>query len=165
MQRFKFQRDTHLGRQLALEAYARRGAALRSVDVLVPVPLHWTRRWRRGFNQAELLAETLGRCSGRPWQPALRRRRRGRPQSTLSRERRAAEVRGAFAVAEEASRCLRGRRVGLIDDVVTTGATLAEAARALRRAGAGSVLGFVLARAGTGHASAPLRTIASNQGT
>lgn len=163
VQRFKFHRDVHLGKGLAVEAFARRGAALRSAELLVPVPLHWTRRMRRGFNQAELIARTLSECGGMRWSPALRRIRRGRPQSTLSRSRRTAEVRGAFAVAD--AERVRGRRVALIDDVVTTGSTLSVAARALRRAGARSVMSFVLARAAVAGPLGPRSASASNHET
>jgi ComF family protein len=115
------------------------------VDALVPVPLHASRRAERGFNQAELLATPCGRRWGVPVLPrALVRARATAPQTELDAEARRANVRGAFAVARPAE--VRDRRLLLVDDVLTTGATVAAAARALRAAGAAAVGVLVLAR-------------------
>ena len=118
---------------------ARAGAELLAEsDVLVPVPLHWTRLWWRRFNQAALLAQAIGAASGLPVAlTALRRVRRTKPQFGLSRHERAENVQGAFRV--DPSTPLAGQRVLLIDDVFTTGATANAAARRLMRAGADSV--------------------------
>ncbi|MBM3307459.1 MAG: ComF family protein [Candidatus Eisenbacteria bacterium] len=103
------------------------------VDAIVPVPLHPVRLRERGFNQTDLIAGGLARFAGAPVQTAwLRRARPTRTQTDLSRADRIRNVRGAFA----AGRALQGTRLLLLDDVVTTGATLASAASALRRAGA-----------------------------
>jgi ComF family protein len=102
---------------------------------LVPVPVHWSRRLERGFNQAELLARAAGRRCRLPALPALRRTRRTRPQVGLTDRERAANVVGAFA----ASAPVTDRRLVLIDDVRTTGATLSECARTLLAAGAAAV--------------------------
>jgi len=115
-----------------------------TTDVVVPVPLHWSRRWRRGYNQADLLARALGRSIGCPAdRHALRRTRRTAPQRGYTREERAGNVRGAFA-AHRAR--LKGARVLLVDDVVTTGATLTECARVLAEAGAIEVRAAAVAR-------------------
>jgi ComF family protein len=112
----------------------------------VPVPLHWTRRLFRGANSPETVAEVLAAKLRAAFEPELVRcRRRTRPQRTLSRADRSANVRGAFTVASDIR--LDGARVLLVDDILTTGATCNEIGRALRRAGAASVSVAVLARA------------------
>lgn len=110
---------------------------LAQADCLVPVPLHWMRLWRRRFNQAALLARAIGRDAGVPCDPgALARVKATRSQVGLSRPARAANLQGAFRVPDAARPRLQGRRVVLIDDVTTTGATANAAARALMRGGA-----------------------------
>lgn len=118
---------------------------LAAFDALVPVPLHRRRRRERGFNQAAALAEGLGRAAGRPvLRRALVRVRPTLPQSGDGAARRR-NVRGAFAV-RGASRAVQEKRLLLIDDVFTTGATVEECARVLRRAGAAAVGVYTLAR-------------------
>lgn len=113
---------------------------LAEADCLVPVPLHRLRLWRRRFNQAALLSHRIGRIAGRPSDPALLARVRAtRSQVGLSRVARATNLQGAFRVPEAARARLQGRRVLLIDDVMTTGATANAAARIMLRAGAASV--------------------------
>lgn len=108
-------------------------------DCIVPVPIHWTRRFHRGFNQAELLAGELP--AGRVNRRLLRRVRATRPQVGLSSEARARNIRGAFA----ASARVAGKRVLLVDDVLTTGSTASECARCLLAAGAREVHGLFFA--------------------
>lgn len=127
---------------------ARAGAdLLAEADVLVPVPLHRARLWRRQFNQAALLAREIARGSGLPWDAeALERAKATASQVGMTRRQRAENVQGAFAVRAEGAARLAGRRVLLVDDVLTTGATLNAAARALLRAGAAGVDVLVFAR-------------------
>ncbi|GJE10629.1 ComF family protein [Methylobacterium longum] len=107
---------------------------------LVPVPLHRGRLWRRRFNQAAILARRIAREAGRPCMPAaLVRVRATRSQVGLSRAARAENLSGAFRVPEPEAHRIRGRRILLVDDVTTTGATGNAATRALLRAGATSV--------------------------
>jgi len=116
-----------------------------AIDLLVPVPLHPGRRAERGFNQAELLARELGRAWGVPVAAdALVRARATRPQSELSGTERRRNVRGAFALARPER--VAGRHVLLIDDVLTTGTTVAECARTVRGAGASAVGVLTVAR-------------------
>lgn len=121
------------------------GPSLEQADLIVPVPLHRWRLWQRRYNQAALLAGALARRAGRPWASmALVRARATISQGGLGHDGRAANVRGAFRVARPAQ--VDGRRILLVDDVMTTGATVAECARTLRRAGAVSVDVVTLAR-------------------
>src|SRR3954447_9460824 len=100
------------------------GELLRDADVLVPVPLHWRRGWSRRYNQSGALARVIERYSGvRVISNALRRIRPTAQQIGLSRAQRAANVQGAFRVAPEQSHQIAGRRVVLVDDVLTSGAT------------------------------------------
>ncbi len=117
-------------------------------DVIVPVPLHRRRLLHRGFNQSLELARGLGALLERPVPlAALTRVRHTVPQATLDAARRRENVRGAFAAEAGA---LAGRRVLLVDDVMTTGGTLEECARTMRRAGAAGVVVLVLARTADG---------------
>ncbi len=126
-----------LGARLAQAALAHAG----QVDAVVPVPLHPRRLAARGFNQASLLARPVARALGVPLSFALRRLRHTPSQASLEVTRRLDNVRGAFRARPA------GGRVLLIDDVRTTGATLAECASALAAAGAREVRPLVLARA------------------
>jgi ComF family protein len=120
---------------------------LKEADCLVPVPLHRRRLMWRQFNQAQALAAAVGKSSGKTVEPFLLDRiKRTKPQIGLSRAQRADNVQGAFAVPDEAKPFVEGRRIVLIDDVLTTGATINAAARALLRAGAARVDVLVFAR-------------------
>jgi ComF family protein len=139
---FKHADKTHTAP--AYGAWMRRAGAalLEEADLLVPVPLHWMRLFRRRYNQAALLAYAIDR---RKVAPDLLIRRRPTPsQGHLGRLARARNVAGAFALRRGAS--VEGKRIVLIDDVMTTGATVGECARVLRRAGAARIDVLTLAR-------------------
>jgi ComF family protein len=121
---------------------------LADADLVVPVPLSRSRLLRRRFNQAARLGGEIQRRTGIPMDPfSLVRVRSTASQVGLSRSEREENVRGAFAVREDRRDRIDGRRIVLVDDVVTTGATAAAATRALRRAGADSVSVLALAMA------------------
>jgi len=121
-------------------------AAARACDLVIPLPLHRKRHCQRGFNQSQLLA-----TYARPGVPidtlSLRRVRETPAQSSLTAAARASNVAGAFAVRGWRRKHIVGRTILLVDDVVTTGATMNAAATALRDAGATAVVGFCVARA------------------
>jgi len=127
---------------------ARAGAELlESAELIVPVPLHWTRLATRRFNQAALLAHALGKAMDRPVAPrALTRKRATRSQGHLGRLARFRNVKGAIAVTERQIASIANRRILLIDDVITTGATAESAAKALISAGARGVDVLALAK-------------------
>lgn len=120
---------------------------LREAEALVPVPLHWRRQWLRRFNQSALLAETLSGASGVPVAHTALKRVKATPQQVgLSQSARALNVQGAFRVPPADIAAAAGRRLLLVDDVLTSGATVDACARALMRAGAAQVDVLVFAR-------------------
>lgn len=124
----------------------RTGPHLRNVgaDVVIPVPLHWRRRWQRGYNQSEALARTLAASLGLPCRPGWVYRTRATPfQVEQTPAGRVKNVHNAFRARPWAR--LRGRTVLVVDDVLTTGSTCSEVAKALRQAGAVRVVVTVLA--------------------
>jgi ComF family protein len=127
---------------------ARAGRELTAgADALVPVPLHWRRLWTRRFNQSAALTTAISAASGVAVNDtALRRIKPTRQQVGLSGAERAANVQGAFRVAPAARTGIAGRRLVLVDDVLTSGATVDACARALLRAGAAQVDVLVFAR-------------------
>jgi ComF family protein len=148
IQRFKYGRKVSLGKPLGrvLAQGCRLLLAEWKVDVIIPVPLHPKRlRWR-GFNQSVLLGRELSRVFDLPLDPFLLERKvETPPQTQLSEEERRGNVRGAFFVNPEKS--VENRSVLLLDDVYTSGATVNECSRCLKRAGAKEVYVLTLARA------------------
>jgi ComF family protein len=113
-------------------------------DLIIPMPLHWKKRWSRGYNHSELLAKEIARRWGVPIRKIVRRVKATAPQAGLSNSKRRLNVRGAFAVRKGLK--LKGLRVLLIDDVFTTGATASACANVLKRAGASHVAVATVAR-------------------
>ena len=120
---------------------------LSEADALVPVPLHWRRQWARRFNQSALLAEIIAKASAVPVRYRALKRVKATPQQVgLSQSARAQNVQGAFRVPDEGKAEVAGRKLLLVDDVLTSGATVDACARALLRAGAASVDVLAFAR-------------------
>jgi ComF family protein len=134
----------YLGEHAATAILERHADALDAVDLVVPVPLHWGRRLRRGYDQALEISRPLARRLGLPHRRALRRRRRTGAQTERSREARRRLSADVFAAVGGGE--MTGRHVLLVDDVVTTGATAAAAATSLRKVGVAQVTVAALAR-------------------
>lgn len=147
--RFKYHQKSALAPRLApfLARAFDQDPFLREFEpqILVPIPLHRARLRKRGFNQSFLLARELSPLIGVPTRELLRRTRNTPPQVTLRGQERANNVKGAFAASPDFE-AWQGARILLIDDVFTSGSTLAEAARTLCIAGAGAVCALTLAR-------------------
>jgi ComF family protein len=146
---FKYRKYAPLSKPLArfaAAALASEGALWEKADLLVPVPLHGSRRRERGFNQSLLLARDLGALRGLDVLPgALVKTRKAPAQAGLRAADRERNVRRAYAV--KSRRRIEGRTLILVDDVTTTGATIRECARVLRDAGAAEVRAITLAQA------------------
>lgn len=144
---FKYSGRHSLARPLAERMRHRGRDVLDGVDLIVPVPLHWRREYQRGFNQARELARHLGP----PVVEALQRRRATRAQVELAADRRRANVAGAFVRGKSwfRSSSISGKRLLLVDDVSTTGATLEACAHVLRECGASDVRALTAARVAT----------------
>lgn len=147
--RFKYDGQAALARPLAnlLAQAPGAPAALQAVDLVLPMPLSTARLAQRGFNQAHELAKRLEPRKTRA--DLLLRIRDTVPQHQLSKAERRRNVHGAFMAAPESLPALHGKKLLLVDDVMTSGASINAAAAALKQAGAASVLGLVLARTDT----------------
>lgn len=143
LQAFKYDRRRSLAAPLGRLMQLRGAEVLSDADCVVPVPLHWRRRWRRGFNQAVDLARQVEV----PVHCALVRRRNTRTQTDLPADARLRNVHDAFAVSRRAA--ISGLRIVLVDDVSTTGATLEACASVLMAAGAAEVRTLTAARVST----------------
>ena len=145
--RLKYSRDLHTVRWMAREIASKLRSKdwFDSVDVVVPVPLHLSRRVTRRFNQSEVIARRVARLCGKPLLGnILRRTQRTASQTSLDRSQREQNVRGAFRMTSP--KRVTGKIVLLVDDVMTTCATATECSRALVGAGARGVYVAVLAR-------------------
>jgi len=148
--RIKHERNAWLAPWLGELFVEARGEAVRDLPAdtwVVPVPLHWWRQWRRGYNQSEVLARSLARRLGLSYHRSLRRVRATPKLAFKGHTERTDLMRGAFRARSRSMSRLAGRTVLLVDDVLTTGATCGDAARALKRAGAARVVAVVIARA------------------
>ena len=144
--RIKYHGDTAAGRYFG-EILGKRLVSARhfnDADMVIPVPLHWQRKWARGYNQAELLCNVIGQETGIPVRNLLRRKKWTRQQARLDRKQRIRNLHQAFSIIDSTN--CRNRCILLVDDVMTTGSTLSAAAETLLGAGAAEVDVLVLAR-------------------
>ncbi len=144
---FKYNRKMYFGPHLGewIVTAGREHMDWSGVDAIVPVPLHPRKKREREFNQAEYLADAVGKAFAKPvWKRCIRRVKDTPTQTRLSREERLANLRDAFEARDGVG--LKGKRVVLVDDVFTTGATLDACARVLRVAGAADVWVLTVAR-------------------
>ncbi len=116
---------------------------IQSVDLFVPIPLHWMRYAQRGYNQAQVMAQTLADHYSQQMVPALKRTRRTKYQSMLSKEKRQENIDGAFVCKNRYRSIVAGKHIGLVDDLYTSGATVAYAAKKLFEIGAKEITVFV----------------------
>ena len=145
--RFKHADQTHAARVFIPWLRQAGRELIAPTDVIVPVPLHRYRLLKRRYNQAALLAQALAKDTGLPCLPGALHRHRATPaQGHMDSEARRKNVRGAFAVRPAARAALAGKRVLLVDDVYTTGATVAECAKTLLKADAAAVDVLAVAR-------------------
>ncbi|MGA2603642.1 MAG: ComF family protein [Verrucomicrobiia bacterium] len=145
--RFKYNREMYFGPHLVdwLLGAAQRWIDWREVDAIVPVPLHPRKQRQREFNQAEYLAAALGRAVGVPvLKGKVRRIKDTGTQTKLGAEARMKNLRDAFAVRDE--KALKGKRLVILDDVFTTGATMDSCAKTMKSAGAREVIALAVAR-------------------
>lgn len=144
---FKYEKVFNLSGLLAKEmAKVVRAHIPREDFLLVSIPLYWWKKQSRGFNQAEVLAKSLAKKLDRKFCPALWRIRNTKTQTALSQKERQENVKNVFQLNPRFRDFIQGKNVLLVDDVFTTGATLNEAAKVLKRAGAREVWGLVVAR-------------------
>lgn len=150
---FKYRRHLTCGKLLGqlladnLKHYAQDDDNWRAPDLLIPAPMHWLKRWQRGFNQAEFLARPIARELHIPLATHIVQRTHKTPaQKELTRTERQQNLRKAFAISEQNRAHIIGKRIAIIDDVVTTTATVRELSQLLIRAGAKEVQVWALAR-------------------
>lgn len=148
LHRFKFQKRKKLSKPLGLllvKYLAQSGIDMNEIDQIVPVPLHPNRLRHRGYNQVELLAGVIRRYYEKPVVAALVREKNTLPQFDLPRERRFENIRDAFRLTDAAS--VKDKKVLLLDDIYTTGSTIAECVKCLQAAGVAKIEILTLSRA------------------
>ncbi len=142
--RFKYQNDTALARPLGLLAGEKLKSSGLKADMIVPVPLHWLNYLVRGYNQSRLFSSFISKSAGIPLVNALKRVKWTKRQAKLDKNERRKNILKAFSVID--SEICRNKSILLVDDVITTGATLKTASKALLEAGAREINILTLAR-------------------
>lgn len=153
IQRFKYRRKLESGKLLGtlfaqyLLECAHTYPEWRQPDLLMPTPMHWTRRWHRGFNQADVLSHYLAEAIGIPLNSNIIQRVKRTPaQKELTRSERQKNLRSAFYLSPQSQNLIQNKSIALVDDVVTTTATMRELSKLLLQAGAKEIQVWALAR-------------------
>jgi ComF family protein len=145
--RFKYSDHTHLARVYSVWLAKAAGELLAQSDIIIPVPLHYFRFVHRRFNQSALLAHALSKKTNIKHRPdIIKRKRNTASQTGLTRSQREKNVKGAFSISERGKRIIKGKKILLVDDVMTTGSTIEQCAKSLIKAGAMQVNVLTLAR-------------------
>ena len=141
---FKYRKKTILATLLgrAMASIILADGVLQQADMIVPIPLFWFKRFNRGYNQSSLLCNVISANTGLPQHPALKRNRYTQTQTKLSETARQRNIKGAFSIISDR---IEDKRIILVDDVMTTGATMNECARVLKQAGAAAIYSCVAA--------------------
>ena len=142
--RFKYKNTPELARLFGTMSVRKLAQENIKTDIIVPAPLHWMRKFIRGFNQSELLAEVISEKTGIPVSNCLSRIKWTKQQARLNREERKKNLRGAFSIKKPL--ICKNSSILLIDDVITTGSTLTAATKELLKAGAREVIVLIIAR-------------------
>ena len=122
-------------------------SALKNSDLIIPVPIHFLKRLKRKYNQTEILANHLSKLSNTEYEPRiLRKSKRTKSQEGLSRKQREENIKNSFSINEKFASKLKNKKIALIDDVLTTGSTVNECTRILKKSGAKSVTVITVAR-------------------
>jgi ComF family protein len=145
--KFKHGDATHICRQLVVWLWRASQDVIKDFDIIVPVSIHFLKRLKRKYNQSELLAQKLGILSGISYEPRILRKEKQTPQQEgLSRNARLKNVRNSFEINLQYAHLLRNKNVILVDDVLTTGATVNECSHNLKKHGAKKVIVLTVAR-------------------
>ncbi len=145
--KFKHSDATFLGKQLAQWMYRVGETLLKKADLIIPVPIHFFKRLKRKYNQTEILATYLAKLSEKTYEPRiLRKNNPSRSQEGLTKLQRKENVKDSFEIDKKYAPLLKEKTVVLVDDVLTTGATVNECARILKKHGAKSIFVLTIAR-------------------
>ncbi|MDR2067528.1 MAG: ComF family protein [Holosporaceae bacterium] len=145
--KFKHWDATHIAEKFGRWMYGACAADIANADVIVPVPIHFLKRLKRQYNQSELLGLELQKFSGIHYEPRiLKKIKRTAPQEGLTREKRLKNVRGSFEIDENYVSLIEGKFIILVDDVLTTGSTVNECSKMLKKYNAARVVVVTIAR-------------------
>ena len=143
LHRFKFHGGVHLAAFFALSMYKKLAETDWEFDLIVPVPSHISKRYKKGYDHARLLAQELSRLTGVPYKPLLKKTRRTKPMYGLRVSQRRANILDSVACTQALEQ--NCKRILLVDDIITTGCTMSECARVVKDAGAELVYGIAAA--------------------
>ena len=134
IKKLKYSKKTFLVKDLSIQLakFILKENIDKNIDVIVPVPMHWLKKWKRGYNQAELLAGNVAKIINKPMYNALIRRKYTKPQFNLKKQERYKNLANMFDLNKKYINCIKGKRVLLIDDIATTCSTANQCAKVLK---------------------------------